>query len=149
MKKLICEECEQISISAIVRKQKSAMFKLQSRWNRQEFYCVLADRLGYMVLLSVRKPSPLDLSFTFSTPHFGGQRYWFLCPHCGKRVGKLYRPRLTDKFECRHCHRLTYASSQVHNRSYRKPLPFPPPYWVRKQGEQRAYDKYVLPLLES
>lgn len=39
--------------------------------------------------------------------NYGGYRPWFLCPHCGRRVGKLYGGR---RFLCRHCHRLAYQS---------------------------------------
>jgi hypothetical protein len=53
-----------------------------------------------------------------STPcHFGGIRYWFICPltsngvYCGRRVAKLY---LFGKyFGCRHCHQLTYESRKL------------------------------------
>jgi hypothetical protein len=51
-------------------------------------------------------------------PHFGGLRWWFLCPvtvnevACGRRVGKLYLPPGARYFGCRHCHRLTYTSCQ-------------------------------------
>lgn len=38
---------------------------------------------------------------------FGGERPWFLCPRCGRRVGVLYGHRL---FLCRTCHSLAYAS---------------------------------------
>jgi hypothetical protein len=48
--------------------------------------------------------------------HLGGERWWFICPlvkagvACGRRVRKLY---LCGKyFGCRHCHNLTYRSSQ-------------------------------------
>ena len=50
--------------------------------------------------------------------HFGGQRYWFICPmtvngrYCGRRVGKLYLAPGNPYFACRHCHDLTYRSSQ-------------------------------------
>jgi|GEM_PF-3863475 len=115
MKRLTIEDCEQIGISTIVRKQKEVMLRLRPALDMKEFYCVLADRLECMTLFSVRKTSPLELRFTSSAPHFGGIRYWLLCPHCGKRVGKLYRPNMDDKFECRHCHNLTYTSSQKHN----------------------------------
>ena len=53
-----------------------------------------------------------------TTPcHFGGKRYWFICPwyangkYCGKRVGVLY---LGGKyFACRHCYNLTYNSRNL------------------------------------
>lgn len=48
--------------------------------------------------------------------HLGGRRWWFICPlttndiKCERRVRKLY---LCGKyFGCRHCHGLTYTSSQ-------------------------------------
>lgn len=39
---------------------------------------------------------------------FGGFRLWFLCPHCRKRVGILYKVK--DIFACRHCHNIIYQS---------------------------------------
>lgn len=44
--------------------------------------------------------------------HYGGARYWFICPAvgCGKRVAKLY---LGEKyFACRQCYRLAYQSQR-------------------------------------
>ncbi|HVV15374.1 MAG TPA: hypothetical protein VHD55_03185 [Candidatus Paceibacterota bacterium] len=43
-----------------------------------------------------------------STPcHFGGERFWFKC-ECGRRVTKLYD--FGNRYQCRHCLNLTYAS---------------------------------------
>ncbi len=48
--------------------------------------------------------------------HFGGIRYWFVCPlivnsHlCERKVGKLYLPPGGKYFGCRHCYDLTYTS---------------------------------------
>src|SRR5262249_25845614 len=48
----------------------------------------------------------------------GGLRWWFVCPleadgrPCGRRVRKLYLPAGATLFGCRHCHRLSYTSSQ-------------------------------------
>jgi hypothetical protein len=53
---------------------------------------------------------------TTSVPHFGGRRFWFKCPSCGRRVGRLYRPWEQSKFACRGCHYLTYRTSQTHNK---------------------------------
>ena len=55
-----------------------------------------------------------------STPcHFGGGRYWFICPGrlpngsaCERRVGKLYKPYNARYFLCRHCYDLSYRSRQ-------------------------------------
>lgn len=52
--------------------------------------------------------------------NYGGARPWFMCPRCGRRVAKLYlRSRY---FECRHCHRLSYASQSddAMGRAWRK-----------------------------
>jgi hypothetical protein len=41
--------------------------------------------------------------------HYGGQRAWFLCPACGRRVAVLYGSAV---FVCRHCRRLAYPSQR-------------------------------------
>ena len=40
--------------------------------------------------------------------NYGGERLWFLCPHCGKRVEVLYGAGA--RFLCRHCYTLPYGS---------------------------------------
>ncbi len=45
--------------------------------------------------------------------HLGGNRPWFLCPCCSRRVAKLYSGTY---FACRHCLRLNYASQQASKR---------------------------------
>ncbi len=115
MKKLTTEECEQIGILTIVRAQKYHMFKIRETWLRLEFNNVLAQRLEAIGLYSLMPNSPLSLSFTTSRLHFGGVRYWFICPNCDKRVGKLFKPKSERAFWCRHCYNLTYKSTQTHN----------------------------------
>lgn len=47
-----------------------------------------------------------------STPcNYGGVRYWFKCPRCNGRVGKLYIDG-NLLFECRKCKKLNYATQQ-------------------------------------
>lgn len=54
-----------------------------------------------------------DYSYTVrlatTTPHYGGVRYWWLCPNCARRVRILYGG---GRFLCRHCHNLTYETAQ-------------------------------------
>ncbi len=46
-----------------------------------------------------------------TTPcHLGGQRHWFSCPQCSKRVAVLYA--LGRYFACRHCGGLGYATQK-------------------------------------
>ena len=50
--------------------------------------------------------------------HFGGQRWYWLCPGCGRRVFKIYVTH-SPEFRCRTCHDLTYRSCQeshIHDR---------------------------------
>ena len=42
--------------------------------------------------------------------HLGGQRYWFTCPRCSKRVAVLYAPG--RYFACRECGGLSYATQK-------------------------------------
>ena len=52
---------------------------------------------------------PYLVRWVSTTPHYGGQRYWWLCPSCGRRCAYLYGGKI---FACRTCHDLTYASAQ-------------------------------------
>lgn len=45
-----------------------------------------------------------------TAPHYGGVRYWWLCPNCGRRVADLYGGKY---FWCRTCHGLTYRTAQA------------------------------------
>ena len=40
--------------------------------------------------------------------NYGGERLWFLCPHCDRRVAVLYGAGV--RFLCRHCYGLPYGS---------------------------------------
>ena len=50
------------------------------------------------------------VNLTTTCPHFGGKRYWFICPHCGRRIAKLYSTPNSSYFLCRTCQNLTYTS---------------------------------------
>ena len=58
--------------------------------------------------------------------HYGGKRYWFICPwhkngvYCGKRVRVLYKAG--DYFACRHCYNLTYRTRNENRRHRIPPL---------------------------
>ena len=51
--------------------------------------------------------------------NLGGQRVWFWCPCCGRRVAVLYGGEV---FACRHCRNLAYASQREteHYRAIRR-----------------------------
>lgn len=52
-----------------------------------------------------------------STPHYGGFRYWFICPraNCSRKCRVLYRPRSCNAraFACRQCHRMVYRTQRM------------------------------------
>ena len=52
----------------------------------------------------------------FTEPHFGGQRWWMICPYLGHRVGKLYMPPGGDRFASRKAWKLGYHSQRVTKR---------------------------------
>lgn len=60
---------------------------------------------------SVQHDYPVRITWT--PCHFGGERPWFHCPSCDRRVGKLYGGSV---FACRHCMRLNYRSQQASKR---------------------------------
>lgn len=68
-----------------------------------------------MLILSYKSDSGEvhePVSFQKTYPYFGGVRWWFTCPVCKRRVGKLYLPVKARLFGCRRCHNLTYKSCQ-------------------------------------
>ena len=58
--------------------------------------------------------------------HFGGERPWFCCPDCNRRVLYLYGGA---RFICRHCMRLNYPSQQTSKRN----RPFDRAWQLRRQ----------------
>ena len=64
------------------------------------------------------EPVRMQVLLMPTSPHFGGLRFWFICPlvvsgsPCNWRVAKLYLPPGGRYFGCRHCYDLTYTSSQ-------------------------------------
>ena len=50
------------------------------------------------------------LSLTWTTCNYGGERPWWRCPGCGKRVAVVYGAG--KHFACRHCYQLVHASSR-------------------------------------
>ena len=67
-----------------------------------------------------RNGEPVDyrVRLVTSTPHYGGLRWWFICPLVRKdgrpprRVAKLYLPSGGKYFGSRECYGLTYLSCQ-------------------------------------
>jgi hypothetical protein len=67
---------------------------------------------GHQFTLSAGGPSGMRTDTTVrlvtTYPHFGGTRYWFACPRCQRRCGKLYATEAHPGVACRRCHGLEY-----------------------------------------
>ena len=50
------------------------------------------------------------IPITYNIPYYGGRRYWFICPKCGRKVAFLYGGKY---FLCRHCQNLSYPTQQM------------------------------------
>ena len=51
----------------------------------------------------------LSISLTTSRTRFNGERLWFVCPGCKKRVGTLYKKPINNTLGCRKCLSLYYG----------------------------------------
>jgi hypothetical protein len=117
------EDCLVISISVMVRQKwivpgkgfsgtlkwtsgdrETGSIGFESRMDVGSLYI----RIHYTWKKTENRDYRIHLTITY--PFFGGKRYWFLCPHCGRQVGKLYSPPNSSYFLCRTCQNLTYAS---------------------------------------
>ena len=76
-----------------------------------------AGQIGYQMMGDDRmmldytydkQPRKNTIKLTTTPCHYGGQRYWFLCPGCDRRVGVLASPY--GWFRCRHCNKIGYDS---------------------------------------
>ena len=68
----------------------------------------------FIYTLTDRDGNKTDYKYAVSlvtTPcNFGGIRYWFACPCCGRCAGGIYLAPGDVRFRCRHCNNLTYRS---------------------------------------
>lgn len=74
---------------------------------------IVLDCLEDGVGLSYGMNDPLErVELSRVANRYGGDRAYFLCPDCGRRVRFLYRPKGKGRFRCRSCWRLNYPSQQ-------------------------------------
>ena len=95
---------------ARVKSAKSALSRHGLRVRRS------AQRVSWCFRSSTRAIVEVELVST--SPHYGGLRWWFICPvtvggrACQRRVRKLYLPPGGRSFACRRCCQLSYTSQR-------------------------------------
>jgi hypothetical protein len=133
-KKATVEECRTISIGSLVHERglgAHVSMRLKQAWPTGPEGCQTASvdieletgaerglmRLDYHAFVGGESAGQMVevVRLQASFPHWGGLRWWFECPECGRRVTKLHLPPNGDPFRCRLCHDLTYESSRRHN----------------------------------
>ncbi len=121
---------------------------IQFRMGTESITLIYRVRRGGDDWQSVREVVPLDRT----SCNYGGERLWFLCPHCFRRVAVLCEHG--GRFLCRHCHDLPYRSQQETrlDRMYRKtrkirtklgvsPNLCEPVIWKPKGMHQKTFDR--------
>lgn len=68
--------------------------------------------LSPLIRRGQRIPMTQDIPLVTTQLPSGGKRYWFSCPDCRERVGRLHLPYGRSYFFCRRCYDLTYMSCQ-------------------------------------
>lgn len=53
----------------------------------------------------------LKMELTTSKTRYG-QRFWFVCPKCSKRIAIVYKHPITGVVACRQCNKLYYRSQK-------------------------------------
>lgn len=63
---------------------------------------------AYSQLFNIDNPAELQAT----AQHFGGERWWLVCPYCRRRATYLFELGGTD-WECRQCAGLAYKSTRL------------------------------------
>jgi len=111
--KLTVEDCVTISMGDFLRcgflpECEYGLMTWRDVFDEQVYSLALEVRAGVVNLWKTRQTVTLE-----SMPlHFGGLRWWFLCPRCSRRCAKLYL--LDGRFACRVCQGLAYTSQRLH-----------------------------------
>lgn len=81
---------------------------ISSRGRPIELHPVIPGGKPYQYRAVLKNGSDRMVSLTPTATHFNGLRWWFVCPHCQRRQGKLYWSN--EDIGCRKCFRLYYSS---------------------------------------
>ena len=85
---LVVENCDRLKVDELVAK---SLKELKKRLVQAQI-----EALG------------VNINLITSRTRFNGQRIWFQCPHCKKRIGTLYKHPIGGVLGCRVCLNLKY-----------------------------------------
>jgi len=115
-KRTTVEECLTLDINSLIRGDLLHRSFGEVRWFRRG---VETDSITYSLkesesvyVLTLHSPLNQDISLVTTELPWGGKRYWFSCPNCMRRVGRLHLPPGESHFFCRGCYDLTYMTCQ-------------------------------------
>lgn len=74
----------------------------------EDFLKEFRFELKKIIIESAIEVEGLDISLAVSKTNFGGTRFWFLCPLCGKRIRFIFQHPITHRIGCRVCLVLKY-----------------------------------------
>lgn len=58
------------------------------------------------------QPKTQSIKLVYTRPHYGGRRWWMICPVTGKRAAKLYCPAGASVFASRTAYGMAYRSQR-------------------------------------
>jgi len=118
---LTVEECQRLHANDFPKSLLEERCEVGAPVYYGESYPVIYNRFKYRLLMKdiipvwdeeLRQPVGQDFRVVRTACHYGGWRYWLVCPGCQRRCGALYNQSDPEWYVCRKCHDLTYASSQ-------------------------------------
>jgi hypothetical protein len=106
----LIEECDCVDINQIIKYGFTLYPAIVFTESNGEFKCISITHVFNSQSQLIESNQAINLLITY--PHFGGERYWFECPECKKRVMKVYKPKHSMIFKCRVCNDLIYQSQE-------------------------------------
>jgi hypothetical protein len=138
-KKAAVEDCRALDINRMVNLGAMQSGTIQSgTWQWKDGHTgEVTSSVGYVANTLDKNDAFLRLYYTVTDtgekfdykirleatqPHYGGLRWWFVCPYGHGRTTKLFRPCGGKKYASRHAYRLSYASQSENetNRAIRR-----------------------------
>lgn len=98
-------------VRRIVTDEDDAIAMLPGRKRRPTFVAMRLGPKRIAVSVALRPGGASGAELVASPGRFGGDRWFAICPRCGRRSLSLYVRR--DALACRACHGLVYASQRL------------------------------------